>query len=164
MTQNSVTGELEGAEALLRKLQGVSDDVKLKGGRFALRKAGNVMRDAVVGEMQRYDQESSREAIYKNVAMKFSPRKFKATGDLMFRLGILGGAKSKREKNPNSPLPGGDTFYWRFLEFGTRHAPAQRPITNTVRRKESAIIFTFIREYNKALDRAIRKAARGRKQ
>jgi HK97 gp10 family phage protein len=153
----SVTGQLEGAEELSLKLKGLIDDIKFKGGRFALRKAGQVLESAVVSEMMRFDREQTREQIFRNVKLRFSPKRFQSSGDIMFRLGILGGAASKASNESN---PGGDTYYWRFLEFGTERVVGRRPMTRAVMGKESEIKQTFIREYNKALDRAIRRAAK----
>lgn len=45
------------------------------------------------------------------------------------RVGVLGGAKapaiqSGEFKGKGKGNPGGDTYYWRFLEFGTENMPA----------------------------------------
>ena len=155
MASDGVFANIEGIDALQSKLKVVNDDVRFKGGRFALRKAGNVLKEAAVGEMMRVDRESSREALWRNVALRFATRRFRATGDIAFRLGILGGAVSKSSNQKN---PGGDTFYWRFLEFGTEKMPAQRLLTKSITRTQSAVTQTFVREYGRALDRAIRRA------
>lgn len=153
--KNSVTGEIEGAAELRAKLKAVSTDVKFKGGRFALRKAGQVVTTAVVGEMMRVDRESTPEQIWRNVALRWSPRFFKKTGDLMFRIGIQGGA---RAQNAPGNAPGGKTFHWRFLEFGTQKMPAQRNMTRAIRRTQDKVLTTFRVNYVKRLDAALRKA------
>ena len=127
---------IEGIDEINKKLDAVSDDIKFKGGRFALRKAANVIKGAVEKNALRLDDPETAEQISKNVAVRWSPKKFKRTGDLMFRVGLLGGAKSnatrkrRRGKRTLAEMgeldgkgkgnPGGDTWYWRLREFGTR--------------------------------------------
>ena len=56
--------------------------------------------------------------------------------------------------------PGGDTWYWRFLEFGTEHMAARpilRPAMNGV---DTDVINIFAVELEKAIDRAVRSAAK----
>jgi HK97 gp10 family phage protein len=155
-----VEGTLQGIDELVLKLRLVNDDMQFKSGRFALRKAGKILETAIIGEMMRIDKESTREAIWRNVKLRFAPRRFKRTGDLSFRIGILGGAKSRQQ---NAKNPGGDTFYWRFLEFGTERYPAQRYITNTAIRKQGAILPEFVLQYRKSLDRALKRQAKLKK-
>ncbi len=147
--------ELEGAQDLLIKFKTINNQVQGKVTQFALRKASNVLKKAVVGEMMRVDRESSREAIWRNVVVRNKPKRFRKTGELETRLGILGGARSRAANEAN---PGGDTFYWRFLEFGTERVPAQRNITKTVKRKQGDFMSTFTREMDKAIDRAVKRA------
>lgn len=149
--------ELKGADELLVKLKTVSSDMQLKGGRFALRKAGEVVRLAVEGEAMKLNRESTREAIFRNVRMRFSPRAFQRTGNLAFRVGFLGGALSRKQNEAN---PGGDTWYWRLLEFGTSQMPAKPFVRPAVERSRGRVMAEFIIQYRKALDRALRRAAR----
>lgn len=55
----------------------------------------------------------------------------------MMRVGIRGGARDMGKygefKGAGKDNPGGDTFYWRFREFGTSNEPARpfmRPAMN----------------------------------
>ncbi|WP_374987639.1 HK97-gp10 family putative phage morphogenesis protein, partial [Klebsiella pneumoniae] len=82
--------------------------------------------------------------------VSFSSKAFRRTGDPTFRVGVMGGArqyantkanvrKGRAGKSYNTAgdkgNPGGDTWYWRFLEFGTEHAAARpiiRPALNGV--------------------------------
>ncbi|MFQ9622177.1 MAG: HK97-gp10 family putative phage morphogenesis protein [Enterobacteriaceae bacterium] len=63
-------------------------------------------------------------------------------------------------KLPEIKVIGGDTWYWRFLEFGTEHAAAKpilRPAMNGV---DTDVINIFALELEKAIDRAVRSAAK----
>ena len=152
---DGVQVKLEGIDELLIKFKTVSDQVQGKVTQFALRKASNVMRDRVKASLRRYDDPTTREAIFENVIAKNQPRRFRQAGELQTRLGILGGARSRAE---NEQHPGGDTFYWRFLEFGKEKSPGKRPITSAVIASQGEFYSTFSREMEKAIDRAIKRA------
>ena len=79
---------LIGLDALLGKLDAVKQDVKRRGGRFALRKAANIIaQKAKEGALQIDDPLTGR-SIAQNIAIRFGSRAFRATGDLTFRIGI----------------------------------------------------------------------------
>jgi HK97 gp10 family phage protein len=164
---------LEGLDSLLGKLDAVSYDVRRKGGRAALRKAAQLVAGAARQGAERLnDPETSRE-IAKNITLRWNGRLFKQRGDLGFRVGILGGAKQKNnyhtrrgraggtyEVGGDSGNPGGDTYYWRFLEFGTAKMAAQPFMRNALAENIAAATDAFISEYERAIDRAIRRAAK----
>jgi HK97 gp10 family phage protein len=98
---------------------------------------------------------------------------FKTSGDLGFRIGVLGGAKQYNNMHTRKGgrrgsyatggsylNPGGDTFYWRFLEFGTSRFAAKPFMRPALAQSISEATNTFITEYEKAIDRAIRRAAK----
>lgn len=161
MTDN----QLQGVDSLIAKLEGISTEMKYKGGRAGLRKAANLIRDAAKSSANRFDDPKTREDIAKNVTVRFSTREFKRTGDLKFRVGVLGGAKSVAKsvgevKGKGKENPGGDTFYWRFLEFGTSKIQAQPFLRPALENNVQTAIDTFARETIKSIDRAIKKAAK----
>lgn len=143
---------ITGVEALNKKLAGLSHDVRYKGGRFALRKAANVIAEAVKTNADKVDDPKTSESIKKNVAIRWSSKRFKSTGDLAFRVGILGGARAGGASNP-----GGETFHWRFLEFGTEKMRANPFMQKSIDQSKMPAVNQFILHYNKALDRAIKR-------
>lgn len=178
---DSVSFELTGLGPLLAKLDSVAQDVKYKGGRFALRKAANIVAAAAKKNALQIDDPVTAEEIAKNVAIRWSSRTFKSTGDLGFRVGILGGARQedtakkqrRRARDGATSLdelgeiagkgkanPGGDTFYWRFVEFGTARSRAQPFMRRALSENITAATDEFIKQYEKGLDRAIKKAAK----
>ncbi|HBY7156708.1 TPA: hypothetical protein MI589_28430, partial [Klebsiella pneumoniae] len=56
--------------------------------------------------------------------------------------------------------PGGDTWYWRFLELGTEHAAAQPILRPAVNGVDTEVINVFAVELEKSIDRAVRRAAK----
>ncbi|MCQ2994017.1 HK97 gp10 family phage protein [Pseudomonas syringae] len=151
---------LTGIDSLVGKLESVSYDMKRKGGRSALRKAAQLVADKLKDNASRLDDPESKERISDNVALRWSGRTFKATGDLMFRVGILGGAGSKSKASAYDGLPGGDTRHWRLLEFGTENMAAKPFMRKALADNISEATNAFITEYEKAIDRAIKRAAK----
>jgi len=158
-----VTSSIEGAEALTKTMDAVSRDVKYKGGRAALRKAANLVAKTVKENALRLDDPETGEQISANVAVRWSPKKFKRSGDLMFRVGILGGAQSKDMPGKGKGNPGGETWYWRLLEFGTRNMQAQPFMRPALERNTRAATAEFMREAKRSIERAVKKAAKGKK-
>lgn len=99
------------------------------------------------------DPETGR-SIAANIATRWNGRLYKKTGDLGFRVGVLYGAilKDGGEKTANSPTP-----HWRLLEFGTEKMKAQPFMRRALADNVEAVADAFTREYNKVLDRAIKK-------
>ncbi|MGP9696221.1 HK97-gp10 family putative phage morphogenesis protein [Halomonas sp. AOP27-A1-34] len=156
---------VDGLEPLLARMDNISFDLRKKGGRFAMRKAANLIRDKARDNAAGVDDPATPAEIFKNVVVRFSPKDFKRNGDLVFRVGVLGGASgyaaaSGEVKGKGKNNPGGDTFYWRFLEFGTINAPAQPFMRRALSENIQAATDEFITQYNRSLDRALRKQAR----
>lgn len=99
-----------------------------------------VLRDDIRARAKGLDDPATKEAIHKNVRIQASRSLSRSQGGVAVRLGVLGGAKSYTNNRLNrrkqragkqystdgsSKNPGGDTFHWRFLEFGTSKMPAK---------------------------------------
>jgi len=170
---------MEGVQALIARLQTVKQDTRYKGGRFAGRKAANVIAAAIKTRAQQLDDPQTAEHIAANVAVRWNNRRFKRSGDIAFRIGIRGGAKHRDGAENN---PGKDTWYWRLLEFGHRkrqgkgrlkrmdklsraekaelgtNSVAARPFMRpALQESAQAAIHTFVDEYQKAITRAIQR-------
>lgn len=155
--------KLTGLEDLQAKLKEVAEDVRFKGGRFALRKAAQVVRDKARENASRVDNPKTQEDIEKNITERFSTKLFRRTGDLGFRIGVLGGARAPAEavgeaKGAGKGNPGGDTFYWRFLEFGTQKIEAKSFMRDAIEQTAQQATDEFVKQYDKALARAIKRA------
>ncbi|WP_448176618.1 HK97-gp10 family putative phage morphogenesis protein [Pseudomonas putida] len=154
---DGVEFSITGLDSLLGKLESVSYDVRRKGGRAALRKAAQVVVQKAKEGAERIDDKETGRSIADNIALRWNGKLFKQTGDLGFRVGVLHGAvlKDGGDLSPNSPTP-----HWRLIEFGTENmaaVPFMRPaLANSI----SEVTATFVSEYEKAIDRAIRRAAK----
>ncbi|WP_343582987.1 HK97-gp10 family putative phage morphogenesis protein [Pseudomonas sp.] len=154
---DDVEFSITGLDSLLGKLESISYDVRRKGGRAALRKAAQVVMQKAKDGAERIDDKETGRSIADNIALRWNGKLFKQTGDLGFRVGVLHGAvlKDGGDLSPNSPTP-----HWRLIEFGTENmaaVPFMRPaLANSI----SEVTNTFVTEYEKAIDRAIRRAAK----
>lgn len=153
---DSVSVNIQGVDELVAKLDSVSYDMKRKGGRAALRKAAKVISDAVKRGAEAINRSETSNSIPANIKIQWGNRTFKRTGDLLFRIGVDGGAAYKAG-NKNASRPGGDTFYWRFIEFGTQKMAARPFMRPAMEENQSKALDTFVSEYKKYIDRAIKR-------
>lgn len=151
---------VDGLEPLLARMDNISFDLRKKGGRFAMRKAANLIRDKARENAKQLDDPVSAADISANIVVRFSPKDFKRFGDLVFRIGVLGGAGGRKTAEQLSSLPGLDTRHWRQQEFGNSRHPAQPFMRRSLSESVQAATDEFITQYNRALDRALRKQAR----
>lgn len=179
---DGVEFEFKGLDELQAKLKALGVDMRTKGGRFALRKAAQVIRDNARKNAAAINDPKTEEEISKNIVERFSSRLFMRTGSLGFRIGVMGGARATDDKakrkterrrgrkgqtsledlgeiaGSGSGNPGGDTFYWRFQEFGSKSNNAQPFMRPAMDQSAAEAVSVFIKEYDKAADRAIRRA------
>lgn len=156
---------MTGVAELKAKLQAMSYETRKKGGRSALRRAAMVAVVAAQQRAQNLDDPRTSEVISKNIALRWNGRLNKMTGDLGFRIGVLGGSRDysaygELTTKKGSSNPGGDTFHWRFVEFGTERTAAKPFMRPAVEGNLQEMTDVFISNYTKAIDRAI---ARGGK-
>lgn len=149
---------ITGLDSLLGKLEELSMDVRRKGGRAALRKAAKVVEAAAKAGAERIDDPGTGRSISDNIAIRWNGRLFKQSGDLGFRIGVLHGAVlpargDSIDKQKNAPTP-----HWRLWEFGTSKMKADPFMRTALANNIAEVTNTFVSEYEKAIDRAIRRA------
>jgi HK97 gp10 family phage protein len=155
---------LIGLDSLLGKIASINDDLKRKGGRAALRKAAKLVADAAKNNAAQIDDPATGRSIASNVALRWNGRVFKRSGDLAFRVGILGGARLTRKNEEVGTGAGTKTPHWRLLEFGFLNkksgllVPAQPVMRRALADNIDAATKTFVKEYEKSIDRAIKRA------
>lgn len=149
---------ITGLESLLGKLDGLSVDIRHKGGRAALRKAAMVVVAAAKANAEKIDDPGTGRSISDNIALRWNGRVFKKSGDLGFRIGVMHGAVlpgrgDSVDKQKNAPTP-----HWRLHEFGTAKMKANPFMRSALADNIAAVTNTFVSEYEKAIDRAIKRA------
>ena len=159
MAIDGVAFTIEGLDELLAKLDAISYDLKQKGGRASLRRAANIIRDAAKRSADAIDRADTENSIPANIKIQWGSRTFKKTGDLLFRVGVDGGA-AYTNKNKGAKRKGGDTFYWRFIEFGTQKMQARPFMRPAIKQNQDKATQEFIASYIRYIDRAIKKGKR----
>ena len=149
-----------GVEQVTQKLNALPYDAKYKGGRFALRKTALHLAGIVRKNSERIDDPTTpNRSIPANVDVRFNRRMFDSTGDIGFRVGVRGGAGGNKPTEHFLSNPGGDTRYWRHLEFGTSKTRAQPFMRKALRDNISELTNMFVDEFSKAINRALKRAS-----
>lgn len=157
-----VTTEIKGLEELTKKLKGLSDDLQAGAGRTAQMAAARVVQAQARQNAEKVDDPDTPNKISKNVVVRYNTREAKRTLNLSASVGILGGASGLRSgevEGKGKANPGGDTFYWRWLELGTRHLAA-KPFMRTAIESptvQEKAIEKFVEAYGKAIERRLKK-------
>lgn len=164
MASSDVQFGLLGIDELLGKFEEISFDVRRKGGRASLRKAAQVVERALKENAQSLDDPDTGRSIADNVALRWNGKLFKQSGDLGFRVGIMRGAVTPKkgqavDKGANAPTP-----HWRLKEFGTENMPADPFARKALADHIAEVTGTFIDEYNRSLDRAIKRSRKRKAQ
>ncbi|MGX1179388.1 HK97 gp10 family phage protein [Pseudomonas sp. IAP-CY TE4608] len=157
---DGVEFSITGLDSLLGKLDSVSYDFRRKGGRAALRKAAQVVVQKAKEGAERIDDKETGRSIADNIVLRWNGKLFKRTGNLGFRIGVLHGAVLAKkgevvDTSTNAPTP-----HWRLIEFGTETMAADPFLRSALANSISEVTNTFVTEYEKAIDRAIRRAAK----
>lgn len=151
-----------GADTLSETIKSIGYEMKVKSGRFAVRKAAEVIAEQARANALAIDDPLTPEAIHLNVQARWNGRKFRATGDLAFRIGIMGGAGGNKTASELSVNPGGDTRHWRYVEFGTQDAQAKPFFRRAINESANLATRTLIVNFEKSIQRAIKRANKGR--
>lgn len=146
---------LIGLDEVLRKMDYVSDAVRGKRGRAALRKAGMIVVNAAKAKAEGLDDPGTGRKISENVAIRWNGRRFKATGDIAWRIGILKGARLPKNNHEDQGA-GTATPHWRLLEFGTKIAIAKPFLRPALADNVGVVTSTFVAELTKGISNAIK--------
>lgn len=160
---DAIGGEIQGLDAVIGKLKALEEEPRRKTTRFGLRKSANIIRDNARAHAERLDDPKTSQNIAANVAVAFDSRYSKRTGDLKMSVGVKGGAKGFAAavgelRGKGKANPGGDTFYWRFLEFGTENMAAQPFMRPAMDESIEPATNEFVKQFEKAIVRAIKRA------
>lgn len=168
---------MTGVQAAVDKLRGLSPALQKKALKTAVRRGGYVVKTQAVRNMKQYDDPRSPRKIWKNIVVQYRPRSSKSYDGVVMAVGVLGGAK-QYVNNPfnrrtrrvglkylvggDKGNPGGDTWYWRFVEYGipSRGIAAKRPMLRALQTMSqpatNAIADTLHREIPKVAATATR--------
>ncbi|WP_417315696.1 HK97-gp10 family putative phage morphogenesis protein [Cycloclasticus pugetii] len=158
MASDGISYEMTGLPELLGKLDGLEYDIKRKGGRFALRRAAQVLEAQAKANAARIDDPTTGRNIADNIAIRWSGRTFKKTGNMMFRLGVLTGSTKNLEPGNPDTGSGGATPHAMLVELGTKFTPAQPYLRPVIDQAGQQAVDEFVTQYSKKIDRVLKAA------
>ena len=163
-----MANQIEGLDDVTAKMRELSNPKKQKNAATrSARKAMAVVRKAAVANAKALDDSNSPERIWKNIQVKASKTK---QGFVLMKVGVRGGAMSYANTTANRRAnrvgetyatagskenPGGDTFYFRFLEFGTSKVPATPFLRPALNNNMEAVQGSFVDDFSAQLDKEI---------
>lgn len=152
----SVQFQIHGLESLQSKLEQLNNPRKVKSAvRKALRQGANVVRDAARANAKAIDDPETKEKIWRNIAVQSG--KSRNASEIKMRIGVKGGASMNQHSNTAAlaSMSGGNTTYWRYLEFGAATTPAtpfMRPaLANNIQSVTNKITTVLIQEIDKQI-------------
>lgn len=166
---SDVTFKINGLDELEAKLKKLADPKRIRNAaRRSLRRGANVVAAAAKRNAGSIDDPETRNSIQKNVAVRGGGiKRERRVGGAMMRVGIRGGARNMSKygefKGKGSANPGGDTWYWRLIEFGFTHkrsgrrVPANAFMRRAMAEKADQAVSTIAKAANVELDKEIAK-------
>ena len=155
--------QIRGGAEVAARLRNLAPAIQRRIARRAVRAGATVWRDAAVQFAARFDDPTTPNRIARNIAIRESGRGGRAVGGIHFRVGVLGGSKRKvvgppipaalRIKRRRAARDPSETFYWRYLEFGTRKMKAQPFLRPAYNQNIDAATDAVVRVMNAGLDR-----------
>jgi HK97 gp10 family phage protein len=162
--------DVKGFSGVIDRMKDFPDRFQQKAARRAARKGMNLVRNAARAKAKTLDEPESKEKIWKNIVTNESGRRGRAIGGIVMRVGVRGGAlaypahtfgrgaafqsrRKSRARKPPAPHPGGDTRYWRHLEFGTRFLQARAFMLPALMNNAQAVADKIATELNIELDK-----------
>ena len=159
---------IEGLDGVINRMRQLSNPRKQKNAATrAARKATAVVRKEAVANAKRLDDKETGERIWKNIAIKPSKTK---NGFVLMRVGVRGGARSYAATRENvrsgrvgqqyatdgsKDNPGGETFYWRFVELGTSRTAAKPFLRPALNNNVDGVQDGFVTDFKDQLDKEI---------
>jgi len=145
---------IEGVDEVVKRLQSLTSDQAKRAMRSSVRVGAKEIQKLAVSFVTRSDDPRTPENIGKNLIVKTGgARAERKHGGLVMRVGVLGGAQ---EGPGDEQHKGGDTFYWRFLEFGTSRMHARPFMRPAAEQGGQAAVNAIIRDLPKKIDRVLK--------
>lgn len=167
--------DVKGGPELLRRMRELPIRLQRSGGRKAARRAMLVVRTSARAAARQFDDPSSPRKIWKNIVIQESTKRGKRLGGVVMRVGVRGGARQYADTRENrragrvgdtyktlgsSSNPGGDTWYWRLVEFGTQRSRARPFLRPALMNNAQAVSDALTTEMARELDHLVSKGVR----
>lgn len=157
--------QMHGGKDIADRLKALEALPRTKLLRTATRRAANVIRDKVKARADLVDDPRTENDIAENVVTRYDSQASRVTGDIWMRVGILGGSAWDGSKGPSKAstrrAPGGQTWYWPYIEFGTSRTIAQSFFRLGIAEGIDPALEAFNKGMDRAIDRALKKQLGG---
>jgi HK97 gp10 family phage protein len=130
-----ITYKLKGADELSRVFKTLPQEMQRQVVVPAAKEAMDIVLKAAKVNWDRIDDPTTFPDISKNVALIEDTRFFNETGSTKISVGVR-----KRKRG----VAGGNTFYWKHLELGTRYIRAYAPMRRALNENTQAVFQEFI--------------------
>lgn len=166
-----MSNEIQGVDEIMAKFQQLGKPRKVKNAATrASRKAMNIVKKAAVQKAKAIDDKDSPERIWKNIVTKAT--RTKGNDFVLMKVGVKGGARryvathanrrlhragQRYESQGDKKNPGGDTYYWRFVELGTSTNNANPFLRPALNNNIDAVNAEFVSSFQAELDKEIAK-------
>lgn len=130
-----ITYKLKGADELSRIFKTLPQELQRQVVIPAAKDAMDIVLQAAKANWDRIDNPTTFPDISKNVAMIEDMKFFNETGSTKISVGVR-----KRRKG----VGGGNTFYWKHLELGTRYIRAYAPMRRALNENTQAVFQEFL--------------------
>lgn len=160
--------KLHGLDQIVDRLSTFPTKLQKRAARTAVRRGAVIFRDAAQAGAERLDDPFTSEQIAANIVAQNAPKLGRQNGGVAFRVGVLGGARQYGNTKDNvrkgrvgqtyktegdKSNPGGDTWYWRLVHFGTSRTRAQPFMTQAFERNQDKALIVVAEELNNQIDR-----------
>lgn len=154
--------KITGADEAIKRLEQLKSAAGKRAVRRALRRGANVVLKAARDGASRLDDPTTSNSISKNLVVRGGgSRNERRAGGVMMRVGVRGGARDMSKygevKGRGKGNPGGDTFYWRFLEFGTQKMAARPFMRPALQNNTQAATDAFANAMGTEIDKELAK-------
>jgi HK97 gp10 family phage protein len=130
-----ITYKLKGADKLSAAFKKLPQELQRQIVVPAAKEAMDIVLQAAKANWDKIDNPSTFPDISKNVALIEDAKFFDETGSTKVSVGIR-----KRRKG----VGGGNTFYWKHLELGTRYIRAYAPMRRALSENTQAVFQEFL--------------------
>lgn len=149
---------IEGLDEFNKRIAELKDVKKVRSkGMSAARKAMKLVELSAKMGAAYIDDPKTREDIQKNIVVRAG--KTRNIYEVRMRVGVLGGAavNSRSNRAKLSALPGGETVYWRYIEFGTSKIPAVPFMRPALEQNIQKVSDEFAKSFMTSIEKAIAK-------
>ena len=159
---------ITGHKAIIDQINHLPSKLQRKSATQAARRAMIPVRDRARADARAFDDEKSPEKVWKNIVIQNSASRGKRIGGVVMRVGVRGGSRryaatkrnvregkagKKYKTQGDKSNPGGDTWYWRFLEFGTKRMSAQAFLLPALMNQAQSVWNNLFNEMQKVLEK-----------